>query len=167
MKKTALAATLTCALLLAVSLASPAFGGPSIGGVAKKAAKALRIGKSAKKTANRALAEAGRVRTVTLQQEVAAAPGTFAEFDLRCPRGYVPTGHGIGNGALDPVFTGPVPDGFIAALSNLGGSDTYSGILYVICANGAWLGQASATMSRPEARRAMESAEQAAVEAAS
>lgn len=183
MRRTAIAATVACAGLLTVSLVSPAFGGPSVTGIAKQAKKALKIGKSAKRaaasatrtanqardtadaasgTASQALGQAGRVSTVTISQEVAAAPGTFAEFDLRCPGGYVPTGHGAGNGALDLVFTGPLSNGFIAAMSNLGGADTYSGILYVICAKGAWAATASlATTSRAEAMRSMRAAEAA------
>jgi hypothetical protein len=54
MRRTAIAAILACAMLLAASIVSPAFGGPSIGSVAKTAKKALKTGKSAERTARSA-----------------------------------------------------------------------------------------------------------------
>ncbi|MEX1141872.1 MAG: alanine-zipper protein [Thermoleophilaceae bacterium] len=60
-----------CALLLAVSIVSPALGGPSIGKVAKQAKKAFKIGKSAKRAAGAAK------RTASAAQSAAnAAQGT-------------------------------------------------------------------------------------------
>lgn len=175
--------------VLALSLVSPAMGGPSISGIGKIAKKALKSSKQAQRTANaservanaarqtagtaidtansangnatNALAQAGLVKTSTVSQEVVAQPGDFAHFDVRCPAGYVAAGDGVGNGALDPVFTGPVGNGYIGSMSNLTGSQPFSGILYVVCAKGAFSATA-ARLPRSKAYGLMRAAERAA-----
>ena len=126
--------------------------------MAKTAKRALKTAKSANKTAKRALNSYGYVKTIQREQEVAAAPGTFADFEVNCPTGYTPTGHGAGYGALDPVAVLPTDTGYIASMSNLGGLWTYSGNLYVICALGDTAGAASAA-SVKDARRRLERSE--------
>jgi hypothetical protein len=110
MRRTALAAVLACALLLAVTIVSPAVGGPSIGSVASTAKKALKQGKAAKRTAsaarrkaNAASAQAaaangkadqalarpavtpGGITTVT--NSIAIAPNDFEVIGAVCPPG--------------------------------------------------------------------------------
>jgi hypothetical protein len=124
--------------LLIATLVSPALGGPSISSVAKTAKKALRVAKSADKKATKALNDYGYAATGHSRQERSAAPGTFADFDFDCPKDYVPVGHGLANGATDPVAVLTTPTGFIGSTSNLGGSNTYTASLYVICAWGEY-----------------------------
>jgi hypothetical protein len=133
-------AVLLCSALLALSVVSPALGGPSISSVAQTAKKALKVAKRADKKATKALNGYGYVATGHSRQERSAAPGTFADFDIDCPKGYVPVGHGLGNGATDPVAVLPTPTGFIGSTSNLGGSSTYSASLTAICAWGEYEG---------------------------
>lgn len=63
MRRTAVAAVLACAMLLATSIVSPAFGGPSVGSIAKTAKKALKIGKSASRAATAAKRTAASANT--------------------------------------------------------------------------------------------------------
>jgi hypothetical protein len=156
------------AALLALSIVSPAMGGPSLSSVARTAKSALKTAKSAsktarsaKKTASQAINSYAYLKTVQVRQEVAAAPGTFADFELHCPSGYVAVGHGAGNGALDPVGTYPFSNGYLASMSNLSGSATYSGILYVICTYGEYssIARTAAVLTRSEAKAQLAKAE--------
>src|SRR4051794_7143774 len=51
-----------------------------------------------------------RVKWV-LGTRASAAPGDFAEPKANCPSGYVATGGGVINGALDPTADGPTTNG--------------------------------------------------------
>lgn len=102
MKRTT-AAIAACSALLVVSLASPAFGGPSIGSIAETAKKALkssnqakRAAKSAKTTANSANSKASQALArpvvtaggITTVKAVSAIPaGTFTATSAICPAG--------------------------------------------------------------------------------
>ena len=79
MRRTAIAAILACAMLLAVSVVSPAFGGPSISSVAKTAKKALNSGKSAKRSA------AAAKRTANAAKSAAATANGKADQALARP----------------------------------------------------------------------------------
>lgn len=170
---------------LAATVVSPAVGGPSVSKIARQAKVALKIGKKANRgarianrrsgrahrlafTANEkgdmALGRVGTVAITRVKQEVSAPPGEFARFDVRCPDGHVSVGHGVGNGALDPVITVPQGNGYIASMSNLSGSDTFSGILYVVCAEGA-AKAAISSAGRSAALRARHAAERDALAA--
>ncbi len=114
MRRTATAAVLACAALLAVSIVSPAFGGPSISSVAKTAKKALKTGKAANRsaaaakrsartantTANRALSSAGDgagAVTVVDGPKVTDA-SSVAGAQASCPAGaqLISGGHNVG-----------------------------------------------------------------------
>src|SRR5690349_21168168 len=102
MRRTATAAILVCAVLLTMSIASPAFGGPSIGSVAKTAAKALGTAKKADRNARSALRVAragdgvGEIREVT-SSTVTDATGVAAA-KATCPSGWrvISGGHTVG-----------------------------------------------------------------------
>lgn len=63
MRRIATAAVVACAVLFAASIASPAFGGPSIGSVAKTAKKAMKVGKAANRAATSAKQTASSAKT--------------------------------------------------------------------------------------------------------
>jgi hypothetical protein len=103
-------AIVACAALLALTLVSPAVGGPSLGSIAKTAKKALATGKqakhaaaSAKRTANSAGATANAANgkadqalarpvvtpagITTVAASVAIAPSSFNAAAATCPAG--------------------------------------------------------------------------------
>lgn len=159
--RAATAAACIAAIAFTFSIVSPALGGPSIRSIAKTAKKALSTARTAKSTAGQAHHDAGvalnradaavgtangalgvanaGAKTVTVDGgERAALPLDFAEWTVNCPPGYAPTGHGAGYGALEPVFEGPVPTGYIASMFNPSTTSTYSGNFYVVCVKGTW-----------------------------
>lgn len=60
-------------------------------------------------------------------------------YNLRCPRGYVATGYGVGLGALDLVYADPSFNGrgYDFAFANSSDADTFSGNAEVRCVTGA------------------------------
>lgn len=75
-----------CAVLLAVSVVSPALGGPSIGKVAKQAKKALKLGKKATRKANGAARSAKAARNAaSAAQGTANAANSKADQALARP----------------------------------------------------------------------------------
>lgn len=105
MRRTAIAAVLACAMLLAVSIVSPAFGGPSIGSIAKTAKKALKTGKSASRAATAAKRTAATANsTANSAKTTAAAAQSLA---------------GSANGKADQALARPVvtPGGITLAES--------------------------------------------------
>jgi hypothetical protein len=103
-------AIFACAALLALTLVSPALGGPSLGSIAKTAKQALKTGKQAKRaasgakrTANSALATANSANgkanqalarpavtpggITTVATAVGIAPNDFAVTAAVCPAG--------------------------------------------------------------------------------
>lgn len=89
-KRTAVSVIAACAVLLTVSLVTPALGGPSVGSLAKKAKKALKLGKSAKRTANAAwssAASANRKADQALARPVVTPSGIVT---VTSPTSFVP-----------------------------------------------------------------------------
>jgi hypothetical protein len=150
---------------LAVGVAWPA--GASPGSVASKAlrlaAKATRTAKHADKTARQALTEtrAGAVTVHVGSGDVPAAPKDFAEFDVKCPEGFAPTGFSSGLGALELVAALATPDGYIGSYFNPSDSQVFSGSLDVICINGRWTSLTKPVLSRRAATSRLRDLERA------
>jgi hypothetical protein len=147
MRRTAIAAVLACASLLAVSIVSPAFGGPSIGSVAKTAKKALKTAKKGSRTASAAKRTAATARTTaTSARETAASAQSLA---------------GAANGKADQALARPVvtvggitpvevavaipPGGFetTAAVCPAGQRAISGGVVSVSSQGGVWVDIAS------------------------
>jgi hypothetical protein len=154
--------TLLACGVLTLALVLPAAGAPSIGDVADKAAKALRIAKGAKRTAKNARSAADDAlrgpRVVFLDQERAAPPFDFAEFELTCPSGMQAVGVSMGVGALEPVIWASAGPTALASAFNPSSDTTYNGTLYVRCVEGLFA-SASAFGSREELADAVARAE--------
>jgi hypothetical protein len=172
--------TLLVCAVLAIAIALPAAGAPSLSDIARKASKALKVAKKANRgqkaanneaagaqaTADDALNRANTAltgpRVQTFSQERAAPPFDFAEFSITCPDGMLPVGISMGNGALDPVFAGPGGQTAIGSLFNSSDTTTYSGHMYVQCVDGRFLtGATVARTTRGEALDDMAEAERA------
>jgi hypothetical protein len=97
------------AVILTIGVATPAVGVPSISKVYRVAKKALRTAR----TANKGPKVVERQRL-----DIPAAPNDFAEFDIRCPRGYTAVGIGLGLGALDPTFFASYGNGTLGSMYN-------------------------------------------------
>jgi len=161
-RKTALV-MVVCAGLLSLLVVSPAVGGPSIGKVSAIAKRALKTGKSANKRSKTALRVARRGPLVVerSQKDIPAAPGGFAEFDVKCPGGYTAVGIGLGLGALEPVFFASYGGGALGSMFNPSGSSVFTGGAFVECVKSAgYVGSARAFRSRGQALRALRRAEQ-------
>jgi hypothetical protein len=181
MKARALA--LLLAVVLCLSIVSPAVGGPSLGSVAKTAKKALSTAKKANNralvalddadaanrnatgartlatTANNAAADANRGPAVkTLKLEKAAGPSSFVGLNVACPAGYLVSGSSIGNGALQMVFEGSYGAGVLASLYNPSTTSTYSGNLYVTCIESSGLSAAASASQKAAVRAEMRTA---------
>jgi hypothetical protein len=108
MRRTAIAAVLACAMLLAVSIVSPAFGGPSIGSIAKTAKKALKTGKSANRTATAANRTAnGAKSTANAAHSLAGSANGKADQALARPV-VTPGGITLAKSAVSSVPPGSV-----------------------------------------------------------
>ena len=147
MRRTAIVAVLACAMLLAVSIVSPAFGGPSIGSVAKVAKKALKTGKSAsraakaaKRTAQTANRTANSAKTTaTAAQSLAGSANGKADQALARPS-VNPAGITIvSNSAPIPASSSEV----IAAVCPGGQRVISGGVMAVSAAGGVWFDVAS------------------------
>lgn len=97
-KRTAAMALAVCAAVFAASIATPALGGPSVGSIAKKAKKALKIGKSAQRTARSAASTANAAKST------ANAANSKADQALARP---VVTASGITPAASPTAFVPP------------------------------------------------------------
>jgi hypothetical protein len=153
--KAAALAVALAALLFTASFVSPALGGPSLRSVARTAKKALRTAKKANKTAKKAYRNSGPPGIVSEEQtKVPAAPGGFAEFDVKCPSGTRAVGIGMGLGALEPVFFASYGSGALGSAFNPSQTSVYDGDMYVECVEG-FAATASSTkkLSRSEALR--------------
>jgi hypothetical protein len=158
-RKTVIAAVL-CAAFVSMSVVSPAVGGPSISKVSRIAKKALKTGRTANKRAKTAL-RGPRVVEVS-QEDIAAAPNDFAEFDVRCPRRYTAVGIGLGLGALEPVFFASYGGGALGAMFNPSTTTVFTGNAYVECVKSAgYVSSARVFRSKGEASKALRSAERA------
>lgn len=178
--RSALAATVLISALLAASVASPAFGGPSVGQLAKVAAKALKVGKKAKKksrvaqrtanaaqaTADSALDQSGPPGIVSLSQEGTAPPSDFVEFDVQCPAGTRAVGIGQGLGALEPVFFASYGGGALGAMFNPSETTSFSGNFYVECVEGFAATVARRSTGKSEALDELRERKQEVLEAA-
>ena len=86
MRRFALVLSLIAALVFAAGLAVPAFGGPSLAQVARKAAKALKLAKTADTRSKKALKLAKRAAAVFAEikntDRVAAAQELIAEIEM-------------------------------------------------------------------------------------
>jgi hypothetical protein len=153
------AAALLVAVTLTIGFAAPAVGVPSISKVYRVAKKALKTGQSAKKGPK--VIERQRV-------DIPAAPGDFAEFDIRCPRGYTAVGIGLGLGALEPVFFASYGNGALGSMYNPSDTTVFNGDVFVECVKSSGHSTRSASvpqMSRGEAIRRLHEAEADAVAA--
>jgi hypothetical protein len=145
---------------LAIGVAGPAVGAsPS-----SLARKAMKMATKANKTAGQAktlaaqasgsaahavdAAQAGPTTVQISSGDVSAPPNDFAEFDVRCPAGFVPTGFGPGLGALEMVAALPTPDGYLASYFNPSSSTSYKGSLYVVCERGQYQSAAAKRLPR-------------------
>jgi hypothetical protein len=119
------------ALALALSIVSPALGGPSPLAVAKKA---LRVATSTKKQLKRSYNRTHPTEVVAVDGgERSAPPFGFAEWDIRCPSGTVVVGPSIGYGALEPVSDLSYGTGVLVSLFNPSDTQTFSGSVEVNC----------------------------------
>lgn len=129
-----------CAVLLAVSVVSPAIGGPSIGKVAKQAKKALKLGKKATRKANGAARSAKAARNAaSAAQGTANAANSKADQALARP---VVTVGGITR--VSNSVTVPASD--VAATSAVcpaGQRTIAGGVVSAVPVGGTWLDVAS------------------------
>jgi Alanine-zipper, major outer membrane lipoprotein len=144
MRRTAIA---VCAVLLAMSLVSPALGGPSIGSVAKQAKKALKAAKkakrsaaSAKRTANSARNTANSARnTANSAQTTATAANSKADQALSRPV--------VTAGGITTVTSGAeIPAGsfeITAAVCPTGQRAISGGVVSISGQGGVWAHHAS------------------------
>ncbi len=147
MRRTAIAAVLACAMLLAVSIVSPAFGGPSIASVAKTAKKALKAGKSANRAANAAKQSATTANstansaktTATAAQSLAGSANGKADQALARPSvnpAGITTVTSVA--AIDPSGIGAT-----AAVCPAGQRVISGGVTTIAAAGGTWTDRAS------------------------
>jgi hypothetical protein len=153
------------AFALALSVVSPAFGGPSPLAVAKKA---LRVATKTKKQLDRSYNRTHPTEIISVDGgERTAQPFDFAQWEIDCPRGGTVAGTSIGYGALEPTSDLSYGDGAIISLFNPSTTTPYSGSAVVHCVWATYDNQAAAsTMSRGEALRKTREAQQDALEAA-
>lgn len=139
MRRTMFAVT-ACASLLAVSIVSPAVGGPSVSTVAKQATKALKLGKGATRKANAAAKSARSARSAaSAAQTTANTAAGKAEQALARPV--------ITTGAITTVTnTASVPAGETAVITAVcpGGQRVIAGgVVSDVSVGGTWIDVAS------------------------
>lgn len=143
------------AAILAVSIVSPAFGGPSLAQVAKTAKKALRVATTTKTQLRRSYDRTHPTEIASVDGgNRTAPPFGFAEWDLSCPDNTIAVGSGIGYGALEPVSDLTYGDGTIVALFNPSDSQYFSGSVVLQCVWGiedTTFAAAGAQLTRREA----------------
>lgn len=78
-------------------------------------------------------------------------------YVVRCPKGYISTGHGLNAGAARLVFADPEPavNGYSFAFLNQDGQDEATVSATVICARGKGLRVRAASLSDPDRARAI------------
>lgn len=140
MRRTATAAVIVCASLLAASLVSPAFGGPSVGSVAKTAKSALKVGKAAKRSAASAQRTASSAkRNADAASGLAVTANGKADQALARPT-VNPAGITIvSNQATIPASGSEV----ISAVCPAGQRVIAGGVMAVSSAGGVWMDVAS------------------------
>ncbi len=140
MRRTATAAVLACATMLAASIVSPAFGGPSIGSVTQTAKKALTTGKQAKRSASAAKRAASSAKSsADAASSLAATANGKADQALARPT-VNPAGITVvtASGAIDVGGIGGA-----AAVCPAGQRVISGGVTTVTDGGGTWLDRAS------------------------
>lgn len=150
--------TLALALVAALCLVPPAFGGPSPLAIAKKA---LRVATNTNKALKRSYSRThpAEVRIVD-SVDITAPPFGTAEFDVKCRGDEVAVGANVKNGALTPFFEGSYGQGMLVGLFNESTTDAYEGSIEVTCvwAADATLSAKAAVASRAAVERGLNEA---------
>lgn len=146
--------TIALALIAALCLVPPAFGGPSPLIIAKKA---LRIATATKRDLKRSYnrTHPTEVRVVD-SVELLVQPLSSGDFDVTCEPYEVAVGANVKNGALTPYFEGSYGQGMLVGLFNESSTDAYHGSIEVTC---VWaLDTTLASASKRNVRREMAAA---------
>ncbi len=82
------------------------------------------------------------------------------DYDIRCPKGYIATGHGVSLATSQLVFADPDPGarGFSFSFLNTGDSPIANVSASVVCVRGRGVRVRAASLSQEDRRRAVEQA---------